>query len=149
MLFHGTKTENMLGILSKGLLIAPFESEISGNKYGNGIYLSNSFKKSSYYCSGGSKKYVLLVDTFLDKVFKESETNEFINSKELKEKGYNCFISESKYSINFDDNVYLNNGSTIPKILYMNRDRRYLPDYSEYVIYDPKLVNIKYIIEFE
>ena len=84
MLFHGTKTENMLGILSKGLLIAPFESEISGNKYGNGIYLSNSFKKSSYYCSGGSKKYVLLVDTFLDKVYKESETNKFINSKELK-----------------------------------------------------------------
>ena len=139
----------MLGILSKGLLIAPFESEISGNKYGNGIYLSNSFKKSSYYCSGGSKKYVLLVDTILDKVYKESETNKFINSKELKEKGYNCFISESKYSNNFDDNVYLNNGSTIPLISYMKKDTRYLLDYSEYVIYDPKLVNIKYIIEFE
>ena len=149
MLFHGTKTENMLGILSKGLLISPFESEISGNKYGNGIYLSDRFKKSSDYCSDGNKKYILLVDTFLDKVFKESETNIFKNSKELKEKGYNCFISKSKYSINFNANIYLNNGSTIPTILHKNEDRRYAPDYSEYVIYDPKLVNIKYIIEFE
>ena len=44
LLFHGTKTQNLLGILSKGLLIAPIESQSSGNRFGSGIYLSDSFQ---------------------------------------------------------------------------------------------------------
>ena len=38
LLFHGTKTQNMLGILSKGLLIAPIESESSGNRFGRYLF---------------------------------------------------------------------------------------------------------------
>ena len=57
LLFHGTRAENVLGILNKGLLIAPIEAEFSGNKYGNGIYLSDSFDKALDYCNG-NKMYV-------------------------------------------------------------------------------------------
>ena len=48
--FHGTKIENILGILSQGLKISPFEAKFQGATYGKGIYLSNSFNLSFNYC---------------------------------------------------------------------------------------------------
>ena len=148
LLFHGTKTENMLGILSKGLLIAPIESKSSGNRFGSGIYLSDSFKKSSSYTSNTNKKYVLMVDTLLDKVFRISKTNSFTNVRDLKKKGYNCLISGRRH-ISFENKVYLNNGIIVPTKMIEEEDYFFGYDYdSEYVIYDPKLVNIKYIIEY-
>ena len=44
LLFHGTKTQNMLGILSKGLLIAPIESQSSGSRFGNAYLILHSFR---------------------------------------------------------------------------------------------------------
>ena len=159
LLFHGTKTQNMLGILSKGLLIAPIESESSGNRFGNGIYLSDSFQKCLSYAYGGQKMYILMVDTLLDKVFKISKNNKFTNIKDIKMNGYNCLINDSKKHISFEDRIYFNNGMTIPtKMIEEKNDGDdnfgfgggYFRDGdSEYVIYDPKLVNIKYIIEFQ
>ena len=154
LLFHGTKTQNMLGILSKGLLIAPIESSSSGSRFGSGIYLSDNFQKCLSYCSGGKKTYILIVDTYLDKVFKISKNNKFTNLKDLKAKGYNCLINDATNHISFEDRIYFNNGMTIPTkftveekedgISFQNSDYD-----SEYVIYDQKLVNIKYIVELQ
>ena len=154
LLFHGTKTQNMLGILSKGLLIAPFESQSTGSKFGNGIYLSDSFRKSLSYTSNENKKYVLMVDTFLDKVYKIDHKNSFKNVKDLRKKGYNCLINNSRRHISFENLIYLNNGVIVPTKLIEEDSNEIFNlfgyDYdSEYVIYDPKLVNIKYIIELK
>ena len=160
LLFHGTKAQNMLGILSKGLLIAPVESQSSGSRFGNGIYLSDSFKKCLSYTYGGDKLYILLVDVYLDKVFKISKSNKFTNVKDIKMKGYNCLINDSQKYISFEDRIYFNNGMTVPtKMIEIKKENDsnsfgYSLDYSldrdsEYVIYDPKLVNIKYIIELQ
>ena len=111
LLFHGTKSQNMLGILSKGLLIAPIESEITGNSYGNGIYLSDSFSKSINYCKV-KNNYILLVDILLDKIYKTNK-NKFTNVKDLKKKGFNCLINNSLYYANLNDRIYLNNGTSI------------------------------------
>jgi predicted DNA-binding WGR domain protein len=159
LLFHGTKTQNMLGILSKGLLIAPIESKSSGNRFGSGIYLSDSFQKSLNYTSNEDKKYVLMVDTLLDKVYKINDKNQFTNVKDIKKKGYNCLINDSRRHISFENKIYLNNGLVVPtEMIEEKRERRYdfnifsydsYDSVSEYVIYDPKLVNVKYIIELE
>ena len=153
LLFHGTKTQNLLGILSKGLLIAPIESQSSGNRFGSGIYLSDSFQKCLSYTSVGKKLYILIVDVILDKVFKISKTNKFIDVKDLKMKGYNCLMNDSQNHISFENRIYFNNGLSIPTIMIKEdnqNDFNYFKDKdSEYVIYDPKLVNIKYIIELQ
>ena len=159
LLFHGTKTQNILGILSKGLLIAPIESESSGNRFGNGIYLSDSFQKSLSYSSSEKKKYILLVDTLLDKVYQFKNSNKTVNLKDLKMKGYNCLINDAQKKISFEDRIFFNNGMTIPTKILEGKDNSNNfnsfgfgsgKDYdSEYVIYDSKLVNIKYIIEVE
>ena len=157
LLFHGTKTQNILGILSKGLLIAPIESESSGKRFGNGIYLSDSFNKALGYCSSEKKKYILLVDTLLDNLYQINDKTKNINVKELKMKGYNCLINNASKKASFDDRIFFNNGMTIPtKIIEKKEENNFSfsanfgTDYdSEYVIYDPNLVNIKYIIEVE
>ena len=51
LFFHGTKVENVLGILSQGLKIAPVQAINTGKSYGNGIYLSDNFSCSLGYCS--------------------------------------------------------------------------------------------------
>ena len=157
LLFHGTKTQNILGILSKGLLIAPIESESSGKRFGNGIYLSDSFNKALGYCSSEKKKYILLVDTLLDNLYQVNDKTTNINVKELKMKGYNCLINNASKKASFDDRIFFNNGMTIPtKIIEKKEENNFNffanfgTDYdTEYVIYDPNLVNIKYIIEVE
>ena len=47
---HGTKVENVIGILSQGLKIAPVQAINTGKSLGNGIYLSDNFSYSSGYC---------------------------------------------------------------------------------------------------
>ena len=49
--FHGTKVENVIGILSQGLKIAPVQAINTGKSYGTGIYLSDNFTCSLTYCS--------------------------------------------------------------------------------------------------
>ena len=158
LLFHGTKTQNILGILSKGLLIAPIESQSQGNRFGTGIYLSDSFNKALGYTSTGKKKYILLVDTLLDKLYKFDSKNNKINfTKDVKMKGYNCLVNDAQRYASFEDRIFFNNGMTIPtKVVEKNKEKinnfGYFGgmDYdSEYVIYDSKLVNVKYIIEVE
>ena len=153
LLFHGTKAENVLGILSKGLIIAPIEAESSGNRYGSGIYLSDQFNKALDYCSG-DKKYVLVVDTFLDKPFKIGKNNKFKGIKNLKKNKYNCLINNTRVHIT-EERIYLINGTSVPtSIVQEKNDGGHYYDYdydydSEYVIYDSKFVNVKYIIELE
>ena len=48
--FHGTKVENVIGILSQGLKISPVQAAFTGSSYGRGIYLSDSFSVSLGYC---------------------------------------------------------------------------------------------------
>ena len=89
-----------------------------------------------------------MVDTLLDKVYKINKDNSFTNVKDLKKKGYNCLINNSRRHISFENKVYLNNGIIVPTKMIEEEYKFFYDSDSEYVIYDPKLVNIKYIIEY-
>lgn len=62
--WHGTRRANMIGIITKGLLIRPSGVTHAGSMYGNGIYWAPSSSKScnyvdvkgSYWASGGAAK---------------------------------------------------------------------------------------------
>lgn len=93
MLFHGTKTFNVLGILSTGLVVSPLEAPQTGNLYGSGIYLADKFEKSSQYCgsninyyTNGNKKeynYMFLCEAVLGKclVLKSGNKTEMNSNK--------------------------------------------------------------------
>jgi len=51
LLFHGSKNENVLGILKQGLRVAPPEASRTGFAYGKGIYFSDQLDKACNYVS--------------------------------------------------------------------------------------------------
>ena len=60
LLWHGTKPENLIGILTNGLLINAPYSHITGRSLGEGLYLGMIFKissKMSFVTTFGHKHY--------------------------------------------------------------------------------------------
>jgi poly [ADP-ribose] polymerase len=51
-LFHGSRNANILGILTKGLLIAPANVPSTGYMFGRGLYFANRSTKSTQYSVG-------------------------------------------------------------------------------------------------
>lgn len=50
LLWHGSRLSNWVGILSKGLRIAPPEAPSTGYRLGKGVYLADTVSKSGSYC---------------------------------------------------------------------------------------------------
>ena len=50
LLFHGSRTSNLAGILSQGLWIAPPEAPVTGYMFGKGVYFADMSSKSANYC---------------------------------------------------------------------------------------------------
>ncbi|MBV9849863.1 MAG: WGR domain-containing protein [Armatimonadetes bacterium] len=76
-LFHGTKNCNMVGILSRGLLIAPKSAPVTGYMFGKGIYFADQSSKSAQYSLMWANNrrpfgYLFLADVALGKVKKET-----------------------------------------------------------------------------
>ncbi len=75
-LFHGTRSSNMVGILSRGLLIAPQSAPVSGYMFGKGIYFADQSSKSALYslrdgARGTQRAYLFLADVALGRVHQE------------------------------------------------------------------------------
>lgn len=83
LLWHGTKAENMVGILQTGFRISPPESSQTGTLFGNGLYFADTFSKCYNYTHSFGyynynrrnrqnakkpKKYVLLCEVALGKM---------------------------------------------------------------------------------
>ena len=73
-LFHGTRTQNITGIIKNGFLIRPSGVVITGAMYGNSLYKSSASTKSinytninsSYWAKGNdSKAYLFISDCVL------------------------------------------------------------------------------------
>ena len=64
MLWHGTPSDNILSILKKGLRIRSSNANnFHGNRFGIGIYFSDSFDLSNCFSTqSGTEKYVLLCE---------------------------------------------------------------------------------------
>ena len=129
--FHGTKTENILGILSEGLKISPAQAKFTGNSYGEGIYLSDSYSVSINYTKNNNfskkdseKRFILLVEVALGEKnidYKEYNTN--IDNEDV-------YITEDGYGI-----FKLSNNNN-------NKD-----NYGIIVVKNAMNVRVKYIIE--
>jgi predicted DNA-binding WGR domain protein len=73
-LWHGTRTQNLTGILNKGILIRPAGAVITGAMYGNSVYYATQSTKSinytslssSYWAKGNDKTaYMFIADVAL------------------------------------------------------------------------------------
>ena len=107
--FHGTKSENLIGIISEGLKVSPAQAKFTGNSHGDGIYLSDSYNVSIQYTEDITKpkkyrkkydddeedrKFILLVEAALGKNEEDYKTKNkdiFDNEVYMTEDGYGIF----------------------------------------------------------
>lgn len=66
-LWHGTRPQNMVGIISRGLMIRPSGAVYTGSMFGDALYFAESSSKSMNYC--GSKGACWSGSSTNDRVF--------------------------------------------------------------------------------
>jgi len=148
LLWHGSRTSNYGGILSKGLRIAPPEAPVTGYMFGKGIYFADMVSKSANYCyphGDGSSGLLLLCEVAL------GEMHELTAAKEtlLKApKGKNSVKGLGQTAPDPTDTYILPTGTEIPygKGVKTNAKKTSLL-YNEYIVYDVDQVNIAYLVE--
>lgn len=132
LLWHGSRNENWLSIISRGLLIRPSNAVYTGSMFGDGIYYANKAQKSigytslsgSYWARGNAHKAFLAlyeVNTGVElRVQRHEGWMSSMNARKLKEKG--------EY-----DSLYAKGGIDLRN--------------DEFIIYDKAQCTIKYIVE--
>ena len=133
--FHGTKVENIIGILSQGLKIAPVQAINTGKAYGNGIYLSDAFSYSLNYCYSrdnlfgisnrlNNKCFMFMVEVAVGNIGKTADTDVV------------------KMSMDFNDYFTTNEGYRIFK-----NSNKAIDGNGIIVVHEETNVRIKYLIE--
>ncbi|XP_069100419.1 poly [ADP-ribose] polymerase 2 [Pleurodeles waltl] len=61
LLWHGSRLTNWVGILNRGLCVAPPEAPVTGYMFGKGIYFADMSSKSGNYCFATRQKDVGLL----------------------------------------------------------------------------------------
>lgn len=140
MYWHGTGTENILSIMSNGLLVRPANASYSGSCYGNGIYNApNSDKASGYtsiagsYWKGGSSNvaYMFINAVIMGKQFDCKDNYEKFDGMRISDLDLAKF---TKHNLGYHS-VYAHAGG------YLKRD--------EAICYDPRQVACRYLVEFK
>ncbi|CAI5716382.1 unnamed protein product [Peronospora destructor] len=75
LLWHGSRLSNVIGILSKGLRVAPPEAPNNGYMFGKGIYFADSVSKSANYCwtTPQNPTGILVLAEWLQELFTKHE----------------------------------------------------------------------------
>jgi len=151
LLWHGTGNGNVFSILYNGLKL----SNRSGLMFGNGIYLADHIDKSLGYCSHENHKMLLLCSIGTKSIQPHVNADHGLHSaidKSVIVKGvgsidpneFNCYSIKCENE-NKDENKDENKNIIIPSGKYARVTKHYLT-YNEYVIYDPSLIKIHYVV---
>jgi len=122
-LFHGSANRNILGILQRGLLIAPPCANHNGSAFGRGIYFARHSTKSAqystaFYKSTGSNGFLFIADVAVGRMQK---IKNYTWGKKLPEQGYDSVLGVKGADLIHD----------------------------EFIVYNPNQVEINYVIDFE
>lgn len=132
LLWHGSRNENWLNIVSTGLLIRPAGVVLTGAMFGNGIYFANKAQKSigytslhgSYWASGNSKQAFLAIYEVNTGMEYRTQTHDYwmssLTFKKLRDKG------------NYDS-IYVKGGADLRN--------------DEFIVYKPSQCTIRYLVE--
>jgi poly [ADP-ribose] polymerase len=165
LLWHGTGTENMLSIMSKGLIKCPPDTRRNGCRYGKGIYTSDVFTMSANYSHGKietcestkekyERKYMLLCEVTLGNIFEIKNYQVIENAPD----GYDSVKAFGNYEPNEQYTIQLPNGAKLPlgnliesKLNESNLNKKFnqiYDQFNQYIVYDESQVCVRYIVQF-
>ena len=128
LLFHGSRNENWMSIISTGLKIRPTNAIYTGSMFGDGIYFAPKCAKSIGYTSSGywtkgneSVCYMALFDVAYGKphvVYSHDSSCYSLNYDKIKNKGCNCLHAKAdKGMLRNDEIVFYNTNQVTIKYL--------------------------------
>lgn len=130
LLWHGSRSENWLSILEAGLLIKPAGAHTSGSRFGDGVYHSDTPRKSigytsiegSYWAGGnGTKAYMGLYEVHTGKEKTVTSGNHGLNARNIDPADSVFVPKDPPYQYNTERVTYLTAQSTVRFILEINR----------------------------
>ncbi|GIY31587.1 poly polymerase 1 [Caerostris darwini] len=147
LLWHGSRLTNYVGILSQGLRIAPPEAPSTGYMFGKGVYFADMVTKSANYCWATKKNstgLLLLCEVALGNMY-EKTSAEFI---EKLPKQKHSTLGIGKTMPHPEENTHIGDVE-VPYGKPVERSHVSKTDllYNEYIVYDTKQINIKYLVK--
>jgi hypothetical protein len=166
LLWHGTRGENLIGIIQTGFRIAPSDARRTGAMFGEGVYFSDIFNKCFQYAQTANynvfsgnvakkapKKYMFLCEVVLGKMKRLSQAQ---NVTDLPNEQFQSVMGYGRVGPNPLGNIYMSNGCVIPlgnlvsnpPLEGDNRNDGFNSlQYNEYVVYNTTQIRIRYIVE--
>uniref|UniRef100_A0AAQ5XD06 Poly [ADP-ribose] polymerase n=1 Tax=Amphiprion ocellaris TaxID=80972 RepID=A0AAQ5XD06_AMPOC len=152
LLWHGSRLSNWVGILSKGLRIAPPEAPVTGYMFGKGIYFADMSSKSANYCFANQNNKVgllLLCEVALgdsnELLDADYEANNLPAGKHST-KGLGQTGPDPKNSVTLD-------GVTVPmgpgKKTRVGKTNSYSLLYNEFIVYNPAQTRMRYLLRIQ
>ncbi|KAK3085759.1 hypothetical protein FSP39_008277 [Pinctada imbricata] len=150
LLWHGSRLTNWVGILNKGLRIAPPEAPVTGYMFGKGVYFADMSSKSANYCFTTRAKntgLILLCEVAL------GTTNDLLAADYKADK-----LPSGKHSVRGLGAIApdptttktLPDGMKVPigkgKNTGVKNPSGYTLNYNEYIVYDTKQIKMKYLL---
>lgn len=141
LLWHGSNLTNFVGLLSKGMKIAPPDARSNGTNFGRGLYFADAITKSLNYCSYTGKMVALLLlcevalGTSLEVTAPQPITlpSGMHSTKCLGERSVSGFKTRP-------DGLLIPSGRKL-------RDQTMEMPYNEFIVYDESQVQIKYLVK--
>lgn len=152
LLWHGSRLSNWVGILSKGLRIAPPEAPVTGYMFGKGIYFADMSSKSANYCFANQSNNVgllLLCEVALgdcnELLDADCEANKLPSGKHST-KGLGQTGPDPKNSVTLD-------GMMVPMGPGVStgaaRNSGYSLLYNEFIVYNPSQARMRYLLRIK
>ncbi|XP_041092813.1 poly [ADP-ribose] polymerase 2 [Polyodon spathula] len=152
LLWHGSRLSNWVGILKKGLRVAPPEAPVTGYMFGKGIYFADMSSKSANYCFASRQKNVgllLLSEVALghcnELLAADYDADKLLNGKHST-KGLGKMAPNPANYIMLD-------GASVPMgpviSTGVNNPEGYTLLYNEYIVYNPAQVHMKYLLKVQ
>jgi len=126
MLWHGSRHQNWISLLQKGLLLNPVGAIITGKMFGYGLYFAPRAKKSlgytsyhnSYWAAGNSNRaYMGLFEVHVGNIKRYQTSQSSLTFDKVRQMGYDSVMGEKGYSLINDEIIVYNEAQTNIKYL--------------------------------
>ncbi|KAJ0400715.1 hypothetical protein P43SY_000620 [Pythium insidiosum] len=153
LLWHGSRLCNVVGILAKGLRVAPPEAPTNGYMFGKGIYFADSVSKSANYCWATPEQprgVLLLADVALGSTLPALEAIDMDYDKLQRTHGCHSLHGLGRMAAPAESHLKMQDGVLVPV-------GEFEPTgveggellYNEYVVYRREQVRLRYLVALD
>lgn len=146
LLWHGTRIENIAGILSSCFMLNP-NAKINGKMFGNGIYFADSSSKSAGYISANMDGvgFMLLCEVALGNSHKNVNAHNYLKAPD----GFHSVMGCGRWQPDTETHVIKDDGLIIPIGKLEEKEPSNYLLYNEYIVYNTSQIRMKYLVELK